>query len=271
MFVARRLCNLAFRHVTLLPWLNTKRTSRRSCHRRGRTSLTGESQDMSVSSQDWHILRRSQLFEILPDAAVEVLIGDEAPQPIKKGEAFCRQGARAACCFLILEGAVKLCREGPGAPRGAVLAIHGPGRAFFVGEALAGSVLPASAEAVTGMRVLAIQGERMRTAIASDHKIARAMLSAAAHNLRLLVSHMEGLKTKTATVRLADFILGLAAEGAGTDEVVLPCEKQLIADRLGVTPVSLSRALSRLAKHGVRVRRDKILIHDLAKLRAFAA
>jgi CRP-like cAMP-binding protein len=228
-------------------------------------------ESLTMTPEDRAAVRRSQLFGMLPDAAVEALIGDARPEAVEKGAAICRQGAPAESCFLILDGVVKLYREGRGAPGGAVLALHGPGRAFFVGEALAGSVLPASAEAVTPARLLALDAARMRTAIASDHKIARAMLAAAAHNLRLLVSHIEALKTKTAPARLADFILGLAAARDGTDEIVLPCEKQLVADRLGVTPVSLSRALAQLARHGVVVRRDKILIHDLAALRDFAS
>jgi CRP-like cAMP-binding protein len=152
-----------------------------------------------------------------------------------------------------------------------VLAIHGPGHAFFVGEALAGSVLPASAEAVTRARVLALDGSRMRAALATDRKLARAMLAAAAQNLRQLVCHIEELKTKSAPARLADFILRLGCARAGSEEVSLPYEKQLIADRLGITPVSLSRALAQLKRHGVSVRRDKILIHDVAALRAFAS
>lgn len=221
--------------------------------------------------QDWDIARRSQLFGMLPGSAIEALIGDEPARLVEKGATISSQGALAESCFLILEGVVKLIRKGQGAPGGAVLAIHGTGRAFFVSEALTGSVLPASAEAVTPARVLVLDAERLRSAIATDPKLARAMLAAAAHNLRILVSHIEGLKTKTAPARLADFILGLASAEPGTGEVVLPCEKQLIADRLGVTPVSLSRALAQLAAHGVSVRRDKILIHDLPALRRFAA
>ncbi len=222
-----------------------------------------------MGPQDWGVVQRSQLFQMLPNSAPGALIGEEEPMMIEKGATLCRQGEPATSGFLIIEGVVKLSREGRDACE-AVLAIHGPGRALFVGEALANTVLPASAAAVTRARVLAIDGSRMRGALVTDSKLARAMLAAAAQNLRQLVDHIEELKTKTAPARLADFILGLGAR-AGSEEFSLPYEKQLIADRLGMTPVSLSRALAQLGKHGVRVRRDRILIQDVAALRAFAS
>lgn len=223
-----------------------------------------------MKTQDWDIVRRSQLFERLSDAAVATLINPQSLEEFEKGGVLHRVGEPAKSGFLILEGLVKLFREGRSSS-GVLLAIHGSGSAFFVGEALAGSVLTATAEAVTHARVLVLDAERMRAALATDPKMARAMLAAAALNLRQMISHIEELKTKTASARLADFILGLSGARAGSDEVVLPYEKQLIADRLGVTPVSLSRALGQLAEHGVSVRRDKILIHDVAALRAFAS
>lgn len=223
-----------------------------------------------MKAQDWEIVRRSQLFERLSDAAVRTLINTQSLDELAKGAVLYRRGESAKNGFLILEGVVKLFREERPSSE-ALLAVHGPGSALFVGEALAGSVLRTTAETVTRARVLVLDADRMRAALATDPKMARAMLAAAALNMRQLIFHIEELKTKTALERLADFILGLSGARAGSDEVALPYEKQLIAERLGMTPVSLSRALSQLGKHGVSVHRDKIVIHDVAALRAFAS
>lgn len=219
-----------------------------------------------MTKEDWAAVRGAQIFERAPEAAAVAVVGPQRPTLVEKGAVLCRQGEPAANCFLVLEGLVKAYREGGDAA--AVLAIHGPGRAFLVGEALNGGVYSVTAEAVTRSRILALDAARMRTAIASDQRLARAMLAAAALNLRALVDHIEELKTMTAPARLADFILGLSGARSGAAEVSLPYEKQLIADRLGMTPESFSRALRRLGKHGVSVDREKILIRDVAALRA---
>ena len=46
----------------------------------------------------------------------------------------------------------------------------------------------------------------------------------------------------------------------------LPYEKALIANRLGMKPESLSRALTRLRPIGVTVDRDHVLINDISRL-----
>ncbi|PPD10144.1 MAG: hypothetical protein CTY36_00945 [Methylocystis sp.] len=222
-----------------------------------------------MKAQDWEIVRRSPLFEKLPDSTVWALVGTQSLAKYEKGVVLHHPGEATKSGFLILEGVVKLLCEG-GSSSGALLAIHGPGSAFFVGEALAGSLSTTTAEAVTRTRVLVLDGERLRAALATDPKIARAMLAAAAVNLRQMIDQIEELKTRTAPVRLAKFVLGLSGALSGSDEVALPYEKQLIAERLGVTSVSLSRALRELAQHGVSTRGDKILIHDVVALRAFA-
>jgi CRP-like cAMP-binding protein len=222
-----------------------------------------------LKAHDWHIVRRSPLFEKLPDSAVRALVGMQTLAEYDKGVVLHRPGEASRSGFLILQGIVKLLREG-GSSSGALLAMHGPGSAFFVGEALAGSVSTTTAEAVTPTRVLVLDAKQLRAALATDPKMSRAMMAAAAGNLRQMVAQIEELKTRTAPVRLANFILGLSGARTGSDEVALPYEKQLIAERLGVTSVSLSRALRELAQHGVSTRGDKILIDDVAALRAFA-
>lgn len=223
-----------------------------------------------MTEDDWAAVRRADLFLRVPPAAIASIVGAQTAMVVSKGAILCRQGCVADCCFLLLDGFVKLDREGGDDASQAVLAIHGPGQAFMVAEALTpGGAFPATAETVSQARVLVLDAGRLRGAIAADVRIARAMLAAAALNLCALVNHVEELKTMTAPARLADFILDLSGARSGSAEVGLPYEKQLIANRLGMTPESLSRALAQLEKHGVQVNRDTILIRDVAALRAF--
>ena len=51
--------------------------------------------------------------------------------------------------------------------------------------------------------------------------------------------------------------------------IALPYEKALIANRLGMTPESFSRALARLRDLGVAVEREAVTVQDMARLAAF--
>ncbi len=67
--------------------------------------------------------------------------------------------------------------------------------------------------------------------------------------------------------RLASFLLELPREAGGT--VTLPGERRFVAERLGMTPESLSRAFNVLRQHGLAGEGRRLVIADEFKLRAF--
>lgn len=223
-----------------------------------------------MTDEDWAIIRSATLFNGAPMSDIAAIVGEQQPSTYEKEEVICAQGDVAGSCFLLLDGLVKMQRKREDGSE-ATLSIQGPGRSLLLAEALNGEAVSVTAQAATRSRILALDAGRLRKAIETDRKLARTMLAAAALHLRALVAHVEELKTRTALVHLADFILDLSGARSGSVEVSLPYEKQLIAGRLGMTPESFSRALGQLGSHGVRVKRDKIFIHDIAALRAFVS
>lgn len=51
--------------------------------------------------------------------------------------------------------------------------------------------------------------------------------------------------------------------------VALPYDKSLIAHRLGMTPESLSRAFARLRGQDIRTDGNRVMVGDVAQLRAY--
>jgi len=222
-----------------------------------------------MAPEEWSIVRRSSLFDRLDEGTVRSLIGDQPVLSLQKGVMLCRHGEAADACHIVVTGMVKLYRAGHGGDT-AIIAMHGPGRAFMLAEALLGGSYSANAETVDPGRILKLDAARLRERISEDGSLAMTMLASASAHLRALLAHIEELKTMTGPARLADFILQLAGARSGAIEISLPYEKQIIANRLGMTPESFSRAIGRLRQHGVIVSRERLTIRDVSRLRAFA-
>ena len=90
--------------------------------------------------------------------------------------------------------------------------------------------------------------------------------------LKGFVRRSELLITRTASQRVAMFLLAFASECSekGSGSVKLPYNKLLIAGRLGMKPETFSRALSELRGIGVNVSRSEVLIEDVRTVEQFA-
>ena len=222
----------------------------------------------NLNSDDWRIIRQSSLFGRLEPEVAHELIGDGGALAVARGDSICRQDEPASSYFIVLSGLIKLFRRSADGSI-AIISIHGPSHSFMEAEALTGTAYSTSAEAVVDARVARIDAAELRRRIASDSKLALALLGSASMHLRMLLAQIEKLKTMKATARLADFILSLITRDEGKAEISLPYEKRLIAGHLGMTPESFSRTLGQLRKVGVRVAHDKVTIDDVERLRDF--
>lgn len=220
------------------------------------------------SFEDWVSIGKSSLFSKLDRKLVLSLLNDDSIIVVGKGEAICVQNEPANHCHIVLSGLVKLVRKSPGGQE-AVISIHGPSQTFMEADALSNGVYSTTAEAILESRILRIDAAALREKIGANPPFALAMLASASLHLKVLLEHVEKLKSMTGPARLADFLLDLAAQRAGSAAFQLPYEKQLIASHLGMTPESFSRALGQLRGFGVRADRNRIEIEDIQRLRQF--
>lgn len=165
----------------------------------------------------------------------------------------------------MLEGWVKLYRELPSGEE-VVVAIFTAKETFAEAVMFAGGRYPASAEAVSPARIMRVDGTALRNAIMQKPQIAFDILAATSLHLKRLVEQIEQLKVQSATERVADFLLRYVSVNKGKASIVLPYEKSLIANKLGMKPESFSRALARLRDLGVAVKRDAVVIKDVERL-----
>jgi CRP/FNR family transcriptional activator FtrB len=90
----------------------------------------------------------------------------------------------------------------------------------------------------------------------------------AAQNQRL-VEQIKDLKLRSGSQRLGRWLLGLVDEHGGGELARLDLPKGLLAQRLGMTAESLSRAFSTLRGQGVAVQGSTVRIVDRGRLETF--
>lgn len=222
-----------------------------------------------AAQEDIWTLQKTALFGHLGADTFDLLFRGQPVALAAKDAMLCHWGAPAETCFIVLKGIVKVFRLNE-TGESALLALHGPGRALMLAEGLTGKPYSASVQAISPARVMCLNVKILSELMAADAKLAMALLAAAAGDLRRLIVHLEELKAMTGPARLATLILNLSEQRAGTAEITLPYEKQLVANWLGMTPESFSRAMGQLKDHGLSVRRDHLIIANAERLRSFA-
>lgn len=170
-------------------------------------------------------------------------------------------------CHVLLSGWVKLFRVRPNGDE-ALIRIQKSGDTFGIEEAMRDEPYRHHACAVTPSRVLVLPARVLRETVAGDPEFAKVLLLHSFEVADGLHDHIESLKAHKAIERLAHFLRDHATRHEGRIMVTLPYDKTTVAAYLGMQPESLSRALSRLAQHGVRATKDQIEITDFDALDA---
>ncbi|MBS0561458.1 MAG: helix-turn-helix domain-containing protein [Proteobacteria bacterium] len=116
--------------------------------------------------------------------------------------------------------------------------------------------------------LLLIPAAAFRDAVAADHALCLAILALQAAQFRRQVRHIKNMQLRSAVERAGTYLLRLAQGQSARRPIRLPMEKRLIASQLGMTRETFSRALSAMAKHGLKVDGDVLVIEDLERARA---
>jgi CRP/FNR family transcriptional activator FtrB len=113
-----------------------------------------------------------------------------------------------------------------------------------------------------------IHAAAFRAAVEAEPLAAHIVIGSLAAQFRRMVRQIKNLKLRTASERVGCYLLALSKRQGTPDRAILPFEKTLIASELGITRESFSRALSGLAKSGIRVDGQTIEILDADSLAA---
>lgn len=180
-------------------------------------------------------------------------------------ELILREGERPRHLFGIVDGLVALGAHHH--ERETTLSLVERGRCLLLQAVVTDRVYLQSAKAITSATVLAIPAGKFRAAIARDPGLAMATMRAVASDHRDAIRDLKNIKLRSNAERLANWILENTQDDGRLE---LAINKKLLAERLGMTPESLSRCLRVLKPFGLVNHRDRLEVSDAALLRTFA-
>ena len=221
-----------------------------------------------LSKEDFETVARVPLFSGLTPSSVAELLNGSSVRSFSTESLLFLAGDPADRLFVVLSGAVRLgildCQGNE-----TIIEVIGPGTSFGEGALFASRRYPVQAEALAGTRLVSINGPRVIKAMLQNNALAFGMLDSLGRWQLRLMAELRQLKLQSPAQRLGLYLLLSVEETAPDACIRLPYPKSLIARRIGITPESLSRALSRLAPCGVESRGDTIVIRDVEALRRF--
>jgi len=148
-------------------------------------------------------------------------------------------------------------------------AFHLPGEVFGLET---GEEHIFSAEAIVDTKILVVKRSVMIALAARDSEVAHQLWTLTGCELQRVQRHLL-LLSKTASERVASFLLEMAERIHGSDGMRLPMSRQDIADYLGLTIETVSRMLTRLEKDSAIALPTckRIVLRDRAALRRLLA
>jgi len=210
-------------------------------------------------------LRRSPLFSDLTLGDRRCVVELGSVRALQRGEILALEGDPTRWVYVILEGRVRAIKLSAGG-REQVVAELSTGEVLYGVPALDNGPLPATTQAATRARVLALPAEAFREILLSFPNVAMRLLEAWAERLRRMTGLVEDLSLRSVSARLASLLLDRA-----TGSVDHRMTQREMAARLGTVREVVSRTLGEFQDSGwIVVHRGRIEILDTDALRCVA-
>jgi CRP/FNR family transcriptional activator FtrB len=211
-------------------------------------------------------LRGTPWLEAVPDATLNVLADHAVLHRVPAGSMLFEQAETASFAQILLAGSVEL------------LGVRGLDETRMELVQPIDLLLPAAvltrqpyllrARVLDEARLLMIQAGAFRLAVAQDHALCLAVLACQAAQFRCQVKQAKNIRLRSAEERVGCYLLRLRDNITQGVPARLPLNKRQIAAELGMTRETFSRTLALVARHGVRVEGETVIVDDPAAARA---
>jgi len=214
-----------------------------------------------LTNADYLVASRSGLLALESNFDLTPLLTAANIRSYANHEKIYQPGDDSDCVYVVTDGCVQIYRRSDDGRR-AVLKISTIGDAFGISDILSGGKRKDTAEVIRHCRVMEIPARPFMELLKSTPEMAIAVARYLSRSKCETTDRLEQIQLKPTTERLATFLLQLAPGNTSSIDVVLPCEKSVIASYLGMKPESFSRSLKELKVYGVSNRGRRIHIED---------
>lgn len=215
-------------------------------------------------------LRQTPLFAAWPEDVIAPLLAQSRPLTLESGDILFAEGSSARSFYFLASGRIDLIAAAATGQEKIVEIIQ-PDDLFAEAVAFLGGRYPVTAQADAATTVLEIPLDIFVESLEQRPLLMRQMLARLSMRLHFLVKELRHLSVESAEQRLVSYLLELCPMVNGPTAIELPAKKTVVAARLGLTPETLSRVLTRIRKAGlIEVERRIIAIPDPLALRRWA-
>ena len=217
-------------------------------------------------------IRRIQPFVRLSTTTLQRLFDHAAVLELPRKSVLFRKGERAEFLHVVIAGSIGLGASTEN-PARTIVEIFRKDSMFVAPAVILQMPYLVSAVALTPSRVLTIPAVVLLPLLDHDLDLARGMVDVLAGHWRLLIEQIQQLKLRSATQRLAAYLLELSGSRQGRHPIKIELLEphRSLAARLGMTHENFSRAFVELREHGVKkTSRNTVQIIAPGRLREFA-
>lgn len=222
----------------------------------------------STARSDIELIRAGRFCQDLSAEVADQLYCAGEVRTYRKGEVVFRQGQPPREIHFLLQG--KVCftttRESGEA---VVVELIPAGNFFLTNSVVLNMPYLLGAEAASNLRLLVVPAENFLQLMGRHPALNQLALKQLAGQTRVLLNQISQLKLLSANERLAHYILCRLDRQEGAIITELEDERRVIAQRLGMTPESLSRSIAALRPIGVTFEQRTVRVADAGKLRQF--
>jgi CRP/FNR family transcriptional regulator, nitrogen oxide reductase regulator len=212
------------------------------------------------------ILKQAPIFAGLSDAALTELSALAQEKHLVEREMVFWEGDDSVWFYMIAAGKVRV-HKTSSTSKDVILSFFGSGEMFGEAAVFENKPYPATAQAMTDTRLIAIRKVELKRFLLKHPDITMKIIAVLAGRLRESQERLRDLAGERVEQRLARLLLRLAARLGAT----LPFTRQEISDMSGTTTETTIRIFSQWNKRGItRSVRGKITITDETKLKLLA-
>lgn len=217
---------------------------------------------MTDLPKDFMNAKRPQLFDGLTESSVQKLLACSIIQEYEASRILVQQGDFPEGIYLVLEGTLKTLRLNEEGEEATIRMLQ-PGDTCMEAVLFMGSPSPISVEAMTKCKLLIIQEKFVKRHVMTDVRFAVNILRIVTRHYKNAIHQIDAMQLKTPLQRIGYyFLLKHLEAGHENLEFALPFKKQAIANYLGITPETFSRALKQIRGLGINVSDDTIRMKD---------
>ncbi len=222
-----------------------------------------------MRSRDIDLIRHLPLFSDVSPDQMPTLLASALLQRFPAGTQLFSQGDPPDFLHVLIEGSVELFAVSADG-RETTIEIVTAVDSFIFAAVLLDIPYLMGAKVLEPARILMLPARGLRAEIVRSPKLALTMLASMATQFRTMVKQIKDMKLRTATQRLAAYLLRLHRQrGDGGNEISLPVSKRVLAGRLAMAPENLSRAFATLREYGVTVHGGTIALSDIPRLEEY--